>query len=132
MIVVARDAEGLRLAALELLKEPMVEEFNQGVIKAAAGAENYKRVLQDVTPTRTLSDGYYTRVEYLFGIRRQLKSLLLDSTKLSADDVTGLLAIDEAIDEFAREHWRCVKCQRYSPNDAEACRCGFDPKKGRA
>jgi ribosomal protein L40E len=111
-VTVSRDYEGQKLAAIEMFKESLV---------------NTQR--RQTGPARSMADGYYTRVEYLFWLRSRLA---LTTMPLRADELEGLAALAEAQAIFERDHPQCGRCHARNWKFAMKCRnCpqDFSPRK---
>jgi len=108
-IQVARDTEGLRMAALGLLEEAYQRECIKSAVQRA-DAETRARALDDMDP-RTLSPGYYGQAAYLFDLATMFElGISYGPADLTREDVIGLVAIRSAKAEFEREHPSCPRC----------------------
>lgn len=123
VIQIARDFVGLRTAALELLEGWFADEQRERS-SAARYAPNRAALDQSFAQRRSLSTGYYARVDYLF----RLTTLDLPTHRLSAEQVLGLRAVEAANNEFNRKHPGCPHCGRPLEN-AGAFTCWSCRKK---
>ena len=126
MINVARDYEGLRRAALEYFAEGLAAERQRRMLALAGTAANRDELLRSESPARTLSDGYYTRVEYLLQLRQMIEcGVQFQPEKLRVSELRGMAAVESARREFLREHPSCPKCGSLAERHDVACvNCG--------
>jgi ribosomal protein L40E len=115
VIEIERDADGIRMATLELLQE----QFDLG--DAARPEERAKRSRNPKRP-RTLSPGYYEHACYL-GELEQLLSLAGGAGGLAPiENLRGILAVKSARAEFERKHPPCRHCGAPNVDGAIFCR----------
>lgn len=128
MIQVARDFEGLRVAALELMEEEFQGDDRDRLVRRAQdGATNREAMLAQSAPSRTLSDGYYLRANYLFWLR----SLELPKASLNAAEESGLRAVAVAFSEFEKSHPGCPHCGMRNEKARITCKsCGKKTVRG--
>lgn len=112
MIVVSRDAQGLKAAMLELLEMSLSPAQRE----------------EDIPETK-LSPGYFARVEYLVRLEGMMKAGA--TFELLADEVEGLQALQSARGEFEREHPSCSGCgtPQYSAFAQRCHACGAQFKR---
>ncbi|ABF42420.1 hypothetical protein Acid345_3419 [Candidatus Koribacter versatilis Ellin345] len=124
MIVVSRDYDGLRIAALELMNEEFQgEDRDRLARRAKAGAANSEAMLAEAAPARSLADGYYVRADYLFWLDDVLRATTI--AQMSAAEVHGLNAVRRARDQFRMEHPNCPHCGAMNERIKIICRkCG--------
>jgi hypothetical protein len=106
-IDVARDQEGLRMAALALLEEGFVRSRIKGSLQTATD-ENADRIFNSI-PKRTLAEGYYARAQFLLGFEEYVDAGLPLST-VSMIEADGLIAVKRARREFEYQHPSCGAC----------------------
>jgi hypothetical protein len=131
MIEVARDTEGLRVAFLELMEEAADAPRREKTLALAQHAANSARLMESVSPQRSLSAGYYSRAEYLFWLERALDAapgLWPRNEGLRADELAGLMAMENARAEFERAHVACPACGALNKRGAFRCSCGEELK----
>lgn len=118
MIDVARDGEGLRQAALELMEEAMDAPERERLERLAAMAKNSEAVLRDIPERRTLSPGYYMWITYVVeAIVGPMESgVAFREADLRVEEVLGLTALREARMRFRKEHPPCRDCGKALPN----------------
>jgi hypothetical protein len=111
VVHVARDYGGLQRATLELLEEARLEPQRQKAERLAEHCENAERVLAAVAPKRTLADGYYARVGYLFELESMIRrGAGIATMVLDMDESRGLTAIEAARNQFDALHPQCRRC----------------------
>lgn len=123
MIVVSRDYEGLRIAALELFEEARTtreqeRRFRNIDLDRTVNAE---QLIEQAMPKRTLSDGYYSRVRYLLWLERTQEAGV-NFKNLQVSEVEGVGAVNEARSEFKSKYPPCPRCG--FPNTKFMPRCG--------
>jgi hypothetical protein len=129
MIDVARDIPGLRIAFLEVMEEAAAEPRRQKTLALAQQASNRARLVESLSPARTLSQGYYSRAEYLFWLRQVLDlGAEIPASELRADELSGLMALEQARGEFERTHVGCPACGAANKRGAFRCGCGEELK----
>src|SRR5882724_3986395 len=110
-IAIARDYDGLKQAALEMLEEERSSEHRQRVERQAATAANGEAMLAALGTERTLADGYYMRIGYLLELESMIHAgLHFEAKEMAMSKVRGLIAIESARAEFDRLHPRCRGC----------------------
>jgi hypothetical protein len=118
MVPVARDYDGLQRATLELLEESRLEPQRRRAERLAEYAENAEHVLAGIAFQRTLADGYYARVGYLFELETIIRrGAGIAMMVLDMDESRGLAAIEAARTQFDALHPRCRKCGVYLANE---------------
>lgn len=123
MIAVARDYEGLRIAALELMQEAFDDvERERTLQRAGQGPANIDALLASLAPKRTVAEGYYTRVEYLFWLDSMLGRIPTSFATLSITEAEGLNMLTQARAEFKRQHPACPRCGAANLRFAFRCR----------
>jgi hypothetical protein len=122
VINIAHDTEGLRKAALEYFEEALDAPMQQQTLAAAKGARNRERVLEAARSRRTLSPGYYSRVEFLLWLQ-QMRDMgaSISDLGINAAEIEGLRVLALARSEFADKHPECPKCG--TPNRLTDIRC---------
>src|SRR5579864_3527926 len=132
MIVVSRDYEGLRIAAMELLEEQRTSRDQELRFRNLdlANTANADAVLEQMAHKRTVSDGYYMRVRYLFWLEGMLK-LNAVIPELQVNEAEGLEAVSAARNEFRSKYPPCGRCgfpnHKFIPRCAE-CGAELAPK----
>jgi hypothetical protein len=110
-IRVARDAEGLRIAARELFEEQFFANEDQRTLETAEKAANREAVLRSLPERRTLSPGYYIRARYLLDLELLFTiGIRFELSDLQPEEITGIRAVRSAQEEFERAHPACNKC----------------------
>jgi hypothetical protein len=125
MIAVAQDAEGLRIAYVELLEEAMDAPERERNERFAEMAANPEALLGSVASRRTLSPGYYGWIGYLQeAIEGPLEcGVLIAERDLSAEEIEGLAALRAGKMDFRQKHPPCAGCGRPLA-DAMGKKCG--------
>jgi ribosomal protein L40E len=115
-----RDFSGLRIAAGELLDEGYRSPDFKRLVTQARG-EAMVGVIEKLMPVRTVAEGYYVWIGYLCWLRlvMTLPGLKLE---LNADEVEGLLVLQEAQRQFDNNHKRCYHCGVQNEKSAGTCR----------
>jgi len=104
MICVAEDAEGLQIAARELLEEELAKRlFDE--LAPRLGARQRVNARQNLGTQRTLGAGYYLRAAFLFWLASRVERVTL-----MAEDSEGIEAILAASAAFQRAHPPCPNC----------------------
>lgn len=132
-IAVARDYDGLKQAALELLEESRSEPQNEKLRRVAEGAANREQILQGIVSHRTLAEGYYMRISYLL----ELESMIhigVDLGDLEMSEMYGLASIQHARREFDSTHPLCTGCQavRLEQGETRCPECSSAEMRARA
>ncbi|HWR17117.1 MAG TPA: hypothetical protein VN577_19970 [Terriglobales bacterium] len=125
MIEVAKDYEGLSIAARELLEEELHAPDDDRTRKSAEQAANREAVLRSLKERRTLSPGYYVRARYLFDLDRKMTVIQFGLSDVTPSEINGVLAIRQAKNKFLSDHPECPYCgalQMYS-NVPQCRRC---------
>lgn len=129
MIVVARDYEGLKIAARELLEESLRADDRERLEALAEQAPNREEILaRTAEATRTLADGYYTRIAYLVLLERARElGSAFRLEELEATEFHGLVMLEAARAEFATDHPPCPGCgaPRATPFATRCSKCGW-------
>ncbi len=106
MILVSQDAEGIRMAALEVfelsLQSKSIERRIQNI-----RPDDLEQIVK-IIPERKLSPGYYEFLMYLLWLEGQMEAGC--NFALNADEADGLRAVQQARHEFDREHPACGNC----------------------
>jgi hypothetical protein len=111
VVPIARDYGGLQRATLELMEEARLEPKRKRAERLAEHAENPEHVLAATAPLRSLADGYYVRVGYLFELESMIRrGAGIATMVLDMDESRGLEAIEAARREFDALHPACRKC----------------------
>ncbi len=120
-----RDAEGLRMALVELLELSFVHSRSCRSIDSAT-EECGERIFGSLPPL-TLSPGYYKRAEFLLWLEAQ-KKLGTVSAPWALSEAQGLEAAAAARSEFERLHPPCGVCSALQDSPfATSCRaCGTE------
>lgn len=113
LIAVERDAEGIRLAALEMLTDSLYVEERQRALRIADQSADPQAVRAAAAPKREFACGYYGWVTYLFRLEAQIQVGI--QARFTAADLIGLMALREARMQFESEHPRC-RCGRRKKN----------------
>lgn len=110
VVQVASDFSGLKQAAVELLEELRDAPKRERIERLARSAANPEEIIGEGGAHRSLAEGFYRRVGYLF----DLESFMGLGGKIDFDldmtEVRGLLAIASARAEFDRLHPPCRGC----------------------
>lgn len=119
MIAVAQDADGLRVAALELMEETLDASQREAIEDLAELAEDPGQLLEAAEPKRTLSPGYYMWLGYIAEtIAAPLEAgIAFRDADLGADEFMGLTILSEARAKFRRMHPPCGGCGKPLRND---------------
>lgn len=119
-----RDSEGLEIALREIFEEAFVRALTDHTLETAD--EFTLARLEDNTPVRTLSPGYYTQSEYLLSLATAIDcGVNFDATQVTRDDVAGLQALKRARAKFEADHPACSCGARQHNRYIHACRrCG--------
>lgn len=114
MIAVSQDAEGIRLAALELMEESLDAPERERALRAAELTANPEETMAKIEPQRKLSVGYYLWLQFIVeAIETPLEyGVGFREADLAADELAGLLVVRNARAEFRREHPPCRGCGR--------------------
>jgi len=114
-----RDFKGLRIAAAEMFVESFLRKDLDGLLEGprATAIEDLVRA----SPKRSVSMGYYGWVSYLLWLRA-IVELPGAGIVLLADEAEGLLVVDDAENEFRRQHPSCGKCGALNEESAFSCR----------
>jgi ribosomal protein L37E len=112
VVHVARDYGGLQCATLELLEEARLEPQRKRNERTAERAgENAEHILAATAPKRTLADGYYARVGYLFELDAMIRrGAGIATMVLDMDESRGLAAVEAARNQFDALHPQCRRC----------------------
>jgi hypothetical protein len=112
MIAVAQDAEGLRQAAAELLEDELDAPQREKNEKLAEQSGDPELVLRASRSKRTLSPGYYMWLDFVvLAIEEPLAAgIVLNESRLDADELLGLQIVRQARAEFRRNHPPCQGC----------------------
>jgi hypothetical protein len=127
MIAVAQDAEGLRMAAQELLEEAFDAPERARTERLAASSGDPESILS-VNSGRTLAHGYYLWLGYVASeIEQPMEAgVTFRGADLDAGELLGLSALREARAEFRRKHPPCQGCGTPQRNEWDkmcgACR----------
>jgi len=104
MICVAEDAEGLQIAAHELLEEELAKRrFDE--LSPRLGPQQRVIARKGLGTQRTLAAGYYPYAAFLFWLAGRVKRVTL-----KAGDAEGIEAVDAARAEFHKAHPQCPNC----------------------
>ncbi len=109
-VSVAKDFSGLKQAALELLEEARSAPERERVERLAQGAPNSNEILQASGSKRSLAEGYYARVAYLFELAAFLDMGVQLRFDLDMTELRGMLSVAAARAEFDRAHPPCRGC----------------------
>lgn len=127
---IARDFEGIRIAAGEMMAEEMMVPHRARIKRQMEGAspENLEHALAATVVTRTLAPAYYNTAQHLFFLEHSLVAPIF----LQAVEQHGLAAIADARHRFDAEHPQCRCGMRMIFHDSPCANCGFDPMKAKA
>src|SRR5579864_6689485 len=100
--------DGVRQAALELMKESLGAADVERQLDSLCAQDADEATLAKVIPVRTMADGFYSFAAHIFWMRKMIDSNV-QITVLS-DEAEGLCAIEAARQEFERDHPPCPKC----------------------
>ncbi len=112
MIAVSQDAEGLRVAALELMEDALDAPQREANEQLAEHAAEPEKIREAAEPKRTLSPGYYMWLGYVAeSIARPLEAgIAFRDADLGADEILALMILSEARAKFQRMHPPCSGC----------------------
>jgi len=131
MIAVAKDLAGVRQAAIELLKEPMISAQIEKTRRQAEGAANKDRILEGLPLLHPMASGYYVRAAYGFWLDSSLDLVPASPGALTADDLELLRVVNQARDEFRRDHEQCPRCAHWLERGGVVCdHCGHQFQRG--
>jgi hypothetical protein len=119
MIAVSQDAEGLRMAAFELMEDSLDAAQREANERLAEHAANPEQVLAAAEPKRTLSPGYYLWLGYVAeAIAEPLEAgIAFRDADLGADEIMTLTILAEARAKFRRMHPPCRGCGKPLRNE---------------
>lgn len=132
-MIVTQSMDGVRQAALELMKESLGAEDVERQIDNLRAQDADEATLAKVMPVRTMADGFYDFARHIMWIRQMINSGV--EISIMADEAEGLCALEAARQEFERQHPACPQCgtRQYS-STAMRCRkgrCGLEFGKKR-
>jgi len=107
VVAIARDYDGLKQAAVELLEEARMEPRNEKLRRLAEQASNTDRVLDGIKSQRTLAEGYYVRIGFLLELESVLQLGVELKLNLDLSEMQGLRSIQQARREFGTTHPPC-------------------------
>lgn len=112
MIVVSQDAEGLRIAALELMEEALDAPQREANEKLADYVDDPEQLRGATEAKRTLSPGYYIWLGYVAErIQQPLEAgIEIRHEDLYEDEIVTLAILSEARAKFRRMHPPCSGC----------------------
>jgi len=110
VVAIARDYDGLKQAAFELLEEARMEPQNEKLRRLAEQASNTDRVLDGIKSQRTLAEGYYVRIGFLLELESVLQLGVELKLNLDLSEMQGLRSIQQARREFGTKHPPCRGC----------------------
>jgi hypothetical protein len=112
MIAVSQDAEGLRMAALELMEDALDAGQREANEQLAEYSGDPELVLRAAQPKRTLSPGYYMWLGYVAEtIAEPLEAgIAFSEANVDADEILALGILSEARAKFRRMHPPCSGC----------------------
>jgi|SRR6185437_2277879 len=123
-----RDFPALRIAAAEIFIEAFLRKDLEEVIEGSL-RENAVDALVRALPKRSVAHGYYAWISYLLWLR-SVTELPGAGIALLADEAEGLLVLNQAENEFKRQHPPCWKCGALNEEAAFSCRkCGAEFKR---
>lgn len=135
MIAVAQDAEGLRIAAIELLDEAFEAPERERIERIAEMSSNPEEVLRASAPKRSLSPGYYLWLGFVIEeVERPLNAgIAFREEELTAEELLGLKIMLAAREGFRRKHPPCRRCGTPVRNEWEklCAGCEFDAATAR-
>jgi hypothetical protein len=121
-IDVARDYEGLHIAADELFEETLTAKDQERRLKNAENAGNREQMLQQLAPPRKLAAGYYSWLGYIFDLEETIANgIHFGPNDLLATEVQGLRVVRAARDRFHKKYPGCPRCSQ--PNQKLAMKC---------
>jgi hypothetical protein len=124
---------GVRQAALELMVESLRAKDVERVLDNLRAQDADETTLSKALPVRALPDGYYDFAVYILWLRSMRDSGA--GMTIYADEAEGLRAIEEARQEFERDHPACPQCHtRQYSSTAIGCRnsrCGMKFRRDR-
>src|SRR5438046_2617345 len=107
-VAIARDYDGLKQAALELLEEVFAEPENERLQRSGEQDANADQILAGIVSTRSLGEGYYMRIGYLLELEAMMEvGIALRPENVEYREMRGLIALREARMEFKRIHPPC-------------------------
>ena len=109
-VQVASDFSGLKRAALEMLEEVREGPRRERIERLAQSAANPEEIIEGSGVHRSLAEGFYGRVAYLFDLESFMGLGVEPRFDLDMTEVRGLLAIASARAEFDRLHPQCRGC----------------------
>lgn len=112
MIAVAQDAEGLRIAAAELLEDSFDAPQRERNLQLAEQAADPEPILRAAQSKRSLSPGYYMWLDFIVeNIEMPLEAgIAFSESRMDADELLGLQVVRHARAEFRRAHPPCRGC----------------------
>jgi len=132
-VIVTHCMDGVRQAALELMKESLGAADVERQLDNLCAQDADEATLAKVIPVRTMADGFYSYAAHILWMRKMIASNV--EISVLADEAEGLCAIEDAVHEFERDHPPCPKCgKRQYSSTAMRCRngrCGMDFRKQR-
>jgi hypothetical protein len=132
-VIVTQDMNGVRQAALELMVESLGAKDVERVLSNLRAQDADEFTLAKALPVRDLPDAYYDFASYILWLRSMRNSGV--EVSILADEAEGLLAIEDARQEFELSHPACSQCRtRQYSSTAIRCRnsmCGMEFRKAR-
>jgi hypothetical protein len=124
LIEVARDYDGIRIAAREWYEEahrwPRVQ---RKLLLHGRTIDNREAYIRSELPQLTVAAGYYSWVSYLAWLDRVHEIACFRD--LTADEAEGLRVLRDARNEFLSKHAHCPKCGGLNDKGAIGCAdCG--------
>ena len=118
-IAVAQDAEGLKIAALELLEDGFAQPQREANERLAEISSDPESLLRAAPSKRTLSPGYYLWLGYVAeAIEGPLEAgISFHCADLDAGELVTLGVLREARAEFRKKHPPCQGCGRLLPTE---------------
>ena len=122
-MIVTQYMDGVRQAALELMKESLGAEDTERQLDNLCAQDADEATLAKVIPVRTMADGFYDFASYLLWVRGILDANV--EMSIAADEAEGLRALEAARQQFERDHPACLQCgRRQYSSTAMRCRNG--------
>jgi hypothetical protein len=130
-VIVSRDTESIRQAALELMVESLKREDTERQLGALHDQDAGPEMLLKIVPARKLANGFYDYAAYLMWLRGMIEADV--KLPILADEAEGLVAIRVARQEYEQAHPACPGCgaRQYSTKPIHCRKCGMNFKKGR-
>jgi hypothetical protein len=132
-LIVTQYMDGVRQAALELMKEPLGAEDLERQLASLRAQDADDSAMAKLMPVRTMADGFYDFATHAMWLRGMIESKV--EVSILADEAEGLRAVEAAMHDFDRDHPACPQCgKRQYSSTAMRCRngrCGLEFRKKR-